>query len=109
MSYGHRYTLVLVSLTKRCLQAEMPAEMRLQFLQHLDKMTDQWITPGVIAIIEPMDEKGLELSKEAEKLGYDGRPSALDVYAEKFDVFAALNPSLQRAYDAAFAKYEKRV
>ncbi|MCK1627837.1 hypothetical protein IVA98_32945 [Bradyrhizobium sp. 160] len=107
MSYGHRYTLVMASLTKRCLQGKLPAEMRLEFLQHLEKMTDTWLTPEVIAIVEPMEAKGIELSEEARKLGWKGRPNALDVFAQKFDVFAALNPSLQRAYDAAFAKYER--
>ena len=104
MSHGHRYTLVLASLTKRCLQAKMPPKMQLEFLQHLDKMTDQWITPQIIAMIEPMDDEGLELSLEAKKLGFTGQPNALDVYANKFDVFAALNPSLRRAYDAAFSR-----
>ncbi|UQR67710.1 hypothetical protein LRP30_21725 [Bradyrhizobium sp. C-145] len=86
----------------------MPPAMRLQFLTYLERMVDQWLTPEVIAMVEPMDDNGLELSKEAGKLGYKGRPSALDVYAEKFDVFAALNPSLQRAYSAAFERYGRR-
>ncbi|TQF28786.1 hypothetical protein [Bradyrhizobium sp. UNPA324] len=109
MSYGHKYTLVCASLAKHALTAEdMPPAMRLQFLTYLERMVDQWLTPEVIAMVEPMDDKGLELSKEAGKLGYKGRPSALDVYAEKFDVFAALNPSLQRAYKAAFERYGAR-
>ncbi|MCK1542209.1 hypothetical protein IVB12_09565 [Bradyrhizobium sp. 179] len=72
MSYGHRYTLVMASLTKRCLQGKLPAEMRLEFLQHLEKMTDTWLTPEVIAIVEPMEAKGIELSEEARKLGWKG-------------------------------------
>ena len=104
MSYGHRYTLVCASLAKFALKSEMPAPMRLEFLNHLEKMVDRWLTPEIIAMVEPMDERGLELSREAAKLGYKERPSALDVYADKFDVFATLNPSLRRAYDAAFSR-----
>jgi hypothetical protein len=105
MSYGHRYTLVCASVAKHALKSEMPAEMRLQFLSLLEKMVDQWLTPEIIAMVEPIDDSGLELSMEAGKLGYRAYPGALDVFARKFDVFAALNPSLQRAYDAAFARY----
>ncbi|WP_441232682.1 hypothetical protein [Bradyrhizobium sp. 1200_D9_N1_1] len=104
MTCGHRYTLVLASLAKRALAGEMPNNMRLEFLQHLDRMTDMWVTPEVIAMVDPMDERGYQLSREAAKLGYRGRPSALDIYAQKFEIFAALNPSLQRAYDAAFKR-----
>jgi hypothetical protein len=79
-------------LAKRALQGEMPPEMRLEFLSHLDKMVDTHLTPAVIAMVEPMCSRGLELSMEASKLG---RFKALDVYADKFDVFARPNPSLR--------------
>lgn len=106
-SHGHRYTLVMASTVKWALQSEnMPAEMRLEFLRHLDKMTDQWLTAEVIAMIEPIDKDGLKLYDEIAKLGWKqvARDGALDVLAKKFDVFAALNPSLQKAHDAAFRK-----
>ena len=91
---GHRCALVLASVTKRCLQGEMPADMRLQFLQHLEKMSDPVLTAEKIARIEPICDSGYEIVQEAMKLG----PSkALDVYADKFEVFAALNPSLRIA------------
>lgn len=108
ISMGHVYTLVLVSHLKEVLQQEMPPEWRLQFLEHLEKMQDVVLTPAVIALIEPMDGRGMELIEEARKLGYRSYPrSFFTVLYEKFDVFAALNPSLQRAYDAAFPT-EKR-
>ena len=90
ISKGHKYTLVCVSLTKKCLQAKMPAEMRLEFLQHLEKMADVTLTPAVIAAVEPMCDGAYEIVREAQKPG----PKALDVYADKFDAFATLNPSL---------------
>jgi hypothetical protein len=108
MSMGHRYTLVMASVTKWCLQSEMPPDMRLDFLSHLEKMVDGTLTPAVIALVEPIDKEGLELYSEAMKLGTDqifstpGRqPNAFDVLHQKFDVFAALNPSLRAAYDEA--------
>jgi hypothetical protein len=107
MSYGGQYTLVVISLTKRALAGEMPINMRLEFLQHLEKLTDQWLTPEVIAMVEPIDNRGYDLSREAAKLGYKARPSAFDIYAQKFDVFAALNPSLRRAYDTAFKRFNQ--
>jgi hypothetical protein len=91
---GYKYTLVLVSVTKRVLQSEMPEEYRLKFLGHLDKVIDNWLTPEMIAAIDPMDDKGDEIAGEIRKLGPQ---KALDVYAETFVAFAALNPSLIEA------------
>jgi hypothetical protein len=95
---GHKMTLVCASLAKHALQGDMPPQMRLEFLGHLDKMVDRILTAEIIAMVEPMYSRGLELSMEAQKLG---RSKALDVYADKWDVFARLNPSLQRAADKA--------
>jgi hypothetical protein len=108
MSMGHTYTLVLASVTKWALQREMPTEMRLDFLSHLEKMTDNVLTPEIIAMVAPIDNDGLELFTEAMKLGYGPRsPCAFNVLYEKFGVFAALNPSLQRAYNEACRPWSK--
>lgn len=107
ISMGHRYTLVFASVTKWALQGEMPTEMRLDFLSHLEKMTDNVLTPEIIAMVEPIDKDGLELYTEAVKLGYGGSPDAFSVLDQKFDVFAALNPSLRRAYDEACRPWRK--
>ena len=98
MTRGHQYTLVCASMAKSALLSEMPPEMCLEFLGHLEKMVDQTLTPTVIAMVEPMCDQAMQLVKEANKLGYF---AALDLYANKFDVFAALNPSLRAAYDEA--------
>jgi hypothetical protein len=95
---GHKYSMVCASITKWALQSEMPAEMRLEFLQHLDKMTDHFLTPEIIAMIEPLSKDSFEIVQEARKLS-PGK--ALDVYADKFDVFAALNPSFIEAVKRA--------
>ncbi len=90
---GHRYTLVMISITKRWLAMELPAFYRLKFLEHLDKMTTgdgAWLTAEMIAAIEPVCDKGHEMVCEANKLG----DKALDAYAKFFSTFAVLNPSL---------------
>lgn len=102
LSMGHRYSLVMATEVKQLLQGEMPPEMRLDFLSHLDKMIDHVITAEIIGMLDPMDEQGAELMKEARKLGYGLRsPNAFNVLDQKFEVFAALNPSLRTAYDKA--------
>jgi hypothetical protein len=93
---GHLYTLVMISIVKRVLTMEMPAAERLQFLERLDKMpaTSEWLTAEMVAVVEPVCDKGNELVTEARKLG---AKKALDVYAEHFSTFAVLNPSLVAA------------
>jgi hypothetical protein len=93
---GHKYMLVLASVTKRVLKDELPQEWRLQFLGHLEKMSrgEQWLTPEMIAAVEPMDDKGEEIAREIRKVGPQ---KALDVYADTFTAFATLNPSLIEA------------
>ncbi|WP_407160166.1 hypothetical protein [Bradyrhizobium sp. STM 3557] len=98
---GYRYTLVLMSVTKRALQGEMPETMRLCFLQHLDKMLDTSITPEIVSIVEPMCDEGFKIVKEAMKLGAS---KSLDIYAQRdtFAAFCNLNPSLVRAIEKMF-------
>jgi len=98
MSDSRKFMLVMASQAKRALQGEMPPAMRLEFLRHLEKMVDNVLTPAAIGMVEPICDKGLQIVSEAKKLGW---PEAFKVYAEKFDVFAALNPSLQAALDEA--------
>jgi hypothetical protein len=91
--FGHRCTLVMVSIIKRILAAEISTSYRLQFLEWLDKIGREWMSPESVALIEPMCDAGYEMVSEAQKLG---AKKALDVYAkhEVFSAFVALNPSL---------------
>jgi hypothetical protein len=50
----------------------------------------------------PAVVKPLEIVSEAKALG---PYKALDVYADKFDLFATLNPSLLRAVEKAVERY----
>jgi hypothetical protein len=69
----------------------------------------KWLlTPAIIAMVDPIDEKGLEIVEEARKLGYGPLPpNMFTVLDQKFEVFAALNPSLQAAYDEACRPWMK--
>lgn len=93
MPHSVKYTLVLVSITKRALADDLSDHYRFQFLQHLDKMVDpiHWITAEMIAAVKPCDDKGAQLFFEASKVDPKKK---LDVYAEIFGPMAALNPSL---------------
>ena len=99
MTKGYAYTLVLISLDKRLLQDEMPAWERLAILERLCKVpySDRlWLTPEMVAVVGPMDDKGYEIVNAARKL----EPGKiLDVFAEHFATFAVLNPSLIAALE----------
>jgi hypothetical protein len=88
---GYAYTIVRISLDKRLLQDEMSARERLEILERFQLSEHRWLTPAMIAAIEPMCDKGNEIISEACKLD-PGK--TLDVFAEHFPTFAVLNPSL---------------
>jgi hypothetical protein len=105
---GYQYMLVMISITKRALAGEIPSEFRMQFLEHLDKLTTPsdslWLSADMVAAVEPMCEKGNELAREAQALG-TGKSlhvrslSVFDAYAKFFPAFASLNPSLITALE----------
>src|ERR1700682_249711 len=66
---GHRWTLVVISETKRLLSMNLSAEDRLRFLEFLESCTDNFLTEKAVAIIEPMDHEAHELLKETRRLG----------------------------------------
>lgn len=88
---GVKYTLVLAAVAKRMLATDIPSDFRLEFLQHLEKMLDTFITREMIAAVEPLNDQGYELYREAGKVEPKKR---LDMYAEIFTPLAVLNPSL---------------
>jgi hypothetical protein len=94
---GWRYTLAMVATTKRALAGDMPPAMRLQFLQHLEKMAGAGITPEAIARVEPACDVAMRVEREAHAAA--GPSGMLDILAE-IDVWselARLNPSLLAA------------
>jgi hypothetical protein len=95
---GYLYTLVWISQIKRDLKhSGLSASGRLELLDMLNSCTEHaWLSPGMVAAVEPMDDRALTIAAEAGKLG-DGK--VLDVYAKHFATFAALNPSLLAALE----------
>jgi hypothetical protein len=88
---GRRYVLVAIAECKWFLSHTIPAEYRLKFLEFIDRHTDLF-TPEALALLEPMNNEGREMLKEARKLG----SKWLDVVSswEVFNAFVALNPSM---------------
>lgn len=96
---GWRYTLILISHAKRTLTYKnCPADVRAKTLEHFENwsLEGEWLSPEMIAIIDPMPDAGEEIIDEAIKLGW---PKAFDVFAklDVFDTFIAINPSIQQA------------
>lgn len=98
LSRSQKFTRVLAAITKRCLAEEMPLQRRLEFLEHLEKMTQPapqerqgCVSKEEIAAIQPMDDRAMQIINEILKLD---PLEALDVYADNFETFAKLNPSL---------------
>jgi hypothetical protein len=91
---GYRYVLVSIAEVKWFLKETIPAEYRLKFLEFIDSHADMF-TPEAIALLDPMNDEGREMLKEARKLG----KKWLDVVArwEVFNAFIALNPSMMTA------------
>jgi hypothetical protein len=102
---GYKYTVIIISTTKRALAGNISREYRLEFLNHLDRMVNHqnnsWLTEAMIAAIDPMCDAGLEMLSEAMKLdkGKPGRPGMLDALAKFFPAFAVLNPTLLTALE----------
>jgi hypothetical protein len=62
---GHRWTLVVISETKRFLSMDISAEHRLRCLEFLDRL--DFLTAEAITVIEPMSDEAYEMVKRGEK------------------------------------------
>ena len=104
---GYKYTVIIVSVIKRTLAQDIPAEYRLKFLNRLDGMVSSgpdgyaWLTADMVAAIEPMCDRGDEMFREASKLdrGRPGQPAMFAALDKFFPAFAVLNPSLMTALE----------
>lgn len=102
---GYKYTAKIVSVVKRTLAQDIPAEYRFKFLNQLDELasggSDNWLTADMIAAIEPMCDHGDEMFSEASKLdrGVPGKPAMFRALDKFFPAFAVLNPSLITALE----------
>jgi len=87
---GHRYSLVMIAVTKRFLTTKLPTETRLKLLEFLER---EEASGFAVAMVQPICDDGYAIYREAQKLGAH---KALDVYAswDVFNALVALNPSL---------------
>lgn len=102
---GYKYTVIIVSVIKRTLAQNIPAEYRFKFLNQLDALasggSDNWLTADMISAIAPMCDRGDEMFSEASKLdrGKPGKPAMFRALDKFFPAFAVLNPSLMTALE----------
>jgi hypothetical protein len=100
---GYLLLFIIVALTKRALLTEgiKPAE-QLHLLEKMNRLTDQYFTPAMLAVIEPMGDTEYKIYEQAKSLDPPGDKSA----RASFDVLTiprvfwhlvTLNPSILAA------------
>jgi hypothetical protein len=65
---GYQHLMLWAAYAKRALQYEMPAGKRLQLLEKLNSLTDDYFAPEMLAIIEPMCDTEIAMVNEARSL-----------------------------------------
>ena len=99
---GRRWNMIAASLAKRVLQEDMPAGLRLRFLECLNAMIGLNFTAEMLAMIEPMCDTAFEIWKEAKTLDPKNDKACMasfNVLASwrVFHHFLELNPSILAA------------
>lgn len=99
---GYRYQLLLIAFTKYVLSLKMGQGQRLRFLELLNDMTDRFITPEMLAVVEPMSETEVNMLIAARSLdAADDKAGSASFKVltrrDIFDHFLELNPSLLTA------------
>lgn len=107
-SAGHRHSLILIAMIKRALLTDgITPVQQLEFLEHLHGQADTYITPQMIAMVQPLGDTEYAIYREAASLddGLD-TPAARVAHGASFDVltrprvfwhFCTLNPSILAA------------
>jgi hypothetical protein len=99
---GYIHLMLWASAAKRALQWEMKPGKRLRLLELLNGLTDNYFTPDMLAIIEPMSDTEMAMVSEARSLDReDDRlgQASFDVLTSPkvFGHFRRLNPSFLAA------------
>jgi hypothetical protein len=106
---GYQHLLLIIAYVKRTLVlCEMKAGERLHMLEWLNKQTDNYILPEMLAVIEPMSDAEMAMMHEARSLDQEGSDSkSFEILTSQkvFNSFLALNPSIL----AAIRLRERRV
>jgi hypothetical protein len=100
---GYKLMMLVVAKTKRALQRiDMRVRDRLHILEKMNGFTDQWFTPEMLAMIEPMSDTEEQMFREARSLDPSGgqpfQASAEILTSQQvFGHFVRLNASLLEA------------
>lgn len=92
---GWRYTLALMTIAKRFLRQNIPADCRLRFLEFIDGQSDTFSVEA-IAQLEPAGDEAFEIYQEAMKLG---SRMGMDLLGrlDVFSAIASMHPSIVTA------------
>jgi len=97
---GYRIMFILVALTKRALLTKgiKPAE-QLDLLEKMHSLTDQYFTPEMLAMIDPMGDVEYSIYQEAKTLDSPGDKAAMGSFrmltsCRVFWMFVTANPSM---------------
>jgi hypothetical protein len=93
---GYWQTLVRISQVKRILSLEMPADLRLRFLESLNKMVHDNLSLAAMQCVEPACDTALQILKEMSLLSIDDQCRLMQKW-NVIAVFANLNPSIIEA------------
>lgn len=101
---GHQLNMIVTSLFKRWLLGKMDADLRLRLLEGLDRMTDIYFRPEMVAMIEPMCDTAYAIWEEAKTLDRKGDLACMASFRvltspRVFNHFIALNPSIFAAIE----------
>jgi hypothetical protein len=97
---GYRWLIVMATIFKRTLaQDPMTAAQRLEMLEALHAMTDQFFTPVALAALEPADSITVSILREAWRLDGDTDDQSFAVLTspEVFRNLLAANRSIAAA------------
>jgi hypothetical protein len=106
---GYLHILLMIALTKRVLTTcKMKAGERLQILERLNKLTEGYITPAVLRLIEPIGDTECEMFAVARSLDTPddqlGKASfEMLTRPDVFEHFTRLNPSILAALKSGSA------
>ncbi|WP_157839467.1 hypothetical protein [Bradyrhizobium diazoefficiens] len=93
---GYWHDLVNIAMVKRLLKQEMPADLRLRFLEHLNAQVHSLLTLEAMQAVEPACDTAMSMIDEMKALSIDDKCRLMC----KWNVMAAfcnLNPSLIEA------------
>ena len=99
---GHQWNMIAASLVKRWLQGKMDAGLRLRLLESLTGMTDIYLRPEMLAMIEPMCNTAYQIWSEAKTLDREGDKACMASFRvltspRVYDHLTTLNPSILAA------------